>query len=62
MLEFLHQETPLLQEGAYGNNRILRLTHIPPEAELMLHDTIETSGLRRNISKGDKDRNYSRNS
>ena len=43
----------VIAKGILGDNQNLKLTYIPTDLDLILDDSIETSGLRRNISKRD---------
>jgi|GEM_PF-4187760 len=48
----------VITRGMLGNDRNIRLMHIPTDTELIVGDNIETSGLRRSISKRIENRNY----
>lgn len=52
----------VMTKGILGSTNTLQLTYIPTDADLVIGDTIETSGLRRYISKRHKNRNIIRNS
>lgn len=51
----------IIVKGEIESNSILKATYISTDADLVLNDDVETSGLRRNISKGLKDRKTNRN-
>ena len=42
---------PVIAKGILNNSNTLKVTYIPAESDLSLEDTIETSGLRRYLSK-----------
>ena len=50
----------IIVKGEIESNSILKATYISTDADLVLNDDVETSGLRRNISKGLKDRKANR--
>lgn len=50
----------IIVKGEIESNSILKATYISTDADLVLNDDVETSGLRRNISKGLKDRKTNR--
>ena len=52
MHKLVHQGKALLQKEFYGSDNTLKLMYIPTDAELVIDDTIETSGMGGIYPKG----------